>query len=194
MANIWGEKVGLRPFDDDLTAEEIARIYHWSCDEEVLRWSGGVPTDLTLEEFSARLRGERGYQPVNRRAYLIVTRERELIGRIGCFAIDWQKQTAELGIVIGESSAWGKGYGRDAINTLLRHIFETTALKHFNLFTFPENLRAQRSFAACGFRVVGCARRFSPDIGEFDGIEMEITRQEFRARQSYPIPISQDAQ
>ena len=193
MTIIWGERVYLRPFEDDLTDEEIARVYHWSSDEQVLRWSGGAPTDLTLEEFSSRLRGERGYRPVNRRAFLIVTRECKLIGRVGCFAIDWQKQTAEMGIVIGESSAWGKGRGRDAINTLLGHIFATTTLKHINLFTFPENLRAQRCFAACGFRVVGSARRFSPDIGEFDGIEMEITRHEFRARQSYPIPISQDA-
>jgi RimJ/RimL family protein N-acetyltransferase len=53
-------------------------------------------------------------------------------------------------------------------------------------------VRAQRCFAACGFRDIGNARRFSPDIGEFDGIEMEITRREFRARQSYPIPLSQE--
>ena len=193
MTMIWGEKIGLRPFEDALTDAEIARVYHWSGDESVLRWSGGVPTDLTLEEFGSRLRSERGYRPVNRRAFLIITREGELIGRVGCFAIDWQKRTAELGIVIGESTAWGKGYGRDAVNTLLLHMFETTTLQHINLFTFPENLRAQRCFAACGFRSVGSARRFSPDIGEFDGIEMEITRFEFRARQSYPIPLPQDA-
>jgi RimJ/RimL family protein N-acetyltransferase len=193
MTMLWGTEVYLRPFEDDLTDEEIARVYHWSSDEQVLRWSGGTPTDLTLPEFSERLRGERGYRPVNRRAFLIVTRKGELIGRVGCFAIDWQKQTAEMGIVIGESSVWGKGHGRDAINTLLHHIFETTALQRINLFTFPENLRAQRCFAACGFRVVGSARRFSPDIGEFDGIEMEITRLEFRTRQSYPIPLPQDA-
>ena len=116
-----------------------------------------------------------------------------MIGRIGCFAIDWDKKEGELGIVIGESAWWGQGYGRDAVTTLLRYVFETTPLQRINLFTFPENVRAQRCFAVCGFRVVGNTRRFSPDIGEFDGIEMEITRREFQARQSYPIPLSQGA-
>jgi RimJ/RimL family protein N-acetyltransferase len=193
MDMIWGDKISLRPFEETLTDEEIARVYRWTSDENVLRWSGGAPTDLTFHEFRERLLGERGYAPANRRAFLIVTRDGDLIGRIGCFAIDWEKKEAELGIVIGENASWGQGYGRDAINTLLRHIFETTALERINLFTFPENLRAQRCFAACGFHTVGNARRFSPDIGEFDGIEMEITRREFRARQSYPIPISQEA-
>ena len=207
MTIIWGDKIGLRPFEDAMTDEEIARVYRWTSDENVLRWSGGVPTDLTFHEFRERLLGERGYTPANRRAFLIVTRPfdasstlstssaqgGELIGRIGCFAIDWDKKEAEMGIVIGESASWGQGYGRDAVATLLRYIFDTTALERINLFTFPENLRAQRCFAACGFHVVGNARRFSPDIGEFDGIEMEITRREFRARQSYPIPLSQEA-
>jgi RimJ/RimL family protein N-acetyltransferase len=190
MDIIWGALVGLRPFEDPLTDEEIARVHRWSSDEHILRWSGGTPTDLTLEEFRERLLSERGNVPSSRRAFFIVTRDGELIGRIGCFAIDWDKKEGELGIVIGESASWGQGYGRDAVTTLLQYIFETTALERINLFTFPENLRAQRCFAACGFRAVGNVRRFSPDIGEFDGIEMEITRREFQARQSYPMPFS----
>ena len=193
MAIIWSDKIGLRPFEDALTDEEIARVYRWSSDENILRWSGGAPTDLTLEEFSERLLGEHAYVPSNRRAFFIVTPSGELIGRIGCFAIDWAKKEGELGIVIGESAVWNQGYGRDAVTTLLRYLFSSTTLERVNLFTFPENLRAQRCFAACGFRAIAKARRFSPDIGEFDGIEMEITRREFLARQSYPIPLSQEA-
>ncbi len=179
MTILWGDKIGLRRFEDPLTEEEISRVHHWSSDENVLRWSGGTPTELTFEEFRERLLGDHGYTPANRRAFFIITPVGELIGRIGCFAIDWDKHEGELGIVIGESAAWDQGYGRDAITTCLRHLFGTTTLERINLFTFPENLRAQRCFAACGFRVIASARRFSPDLGEFDGVEMEITRHEF---------------
>ncbi len=175
----WGEKTGLRPFEDRLTDNEVARVYRWSSDAEVLRWSGGTPTELSLNEFKERLRNDRGFSPNNRRAYYIVTRSGELIGRIGCFAIDWDERKAEMGIVIGEHAYWAQGYGRDAVTTLLRHMFETTSLNSINLYTFPDNVRAQRCFAACGFRVLGRARRFSPDLGEFDGVEMAITREEF---------------
>jgi RimJ/RimL family protein N-acetyltransferase len=182
MAIIWGDKIGLRPFEDPLTDQEIERVYRWSSDADVLRWSGGTPTDLTLAEFRERLRSDHTITPTNRRSFFVVTRSGELIGRIGCFAIDWALRHGELGIVIGERDYWGKEYGRDAVVTLLRHLFSTTLLETINLFTFPENLRAQRSFAASGFRTLGKARRFSPDLGEYDGLEMEITRREFLQR------------
>ena len=92
MTIIWGNAIGLRPFEDNLTDDEIARVYQWSRDENVLRWSGGTPTDLTFNEFRERLLNDRGHMPSNRRAFFIITRDSEIIGRIGCFAIDWKKK------------------------------------------------------------------------------------------------------
>ena len=123
MNIIWGDRIGLRRFEEYLTDAQIARVYRWSCDPELLRWSGGTPTELTLDEFGDRMRRDRSYATSNRLAFLIVTRAGELIGRVGCFAIDWEHNEAELGIVIGETAYWGRGHGRDAILTMLRHLF-----------------------------------------------------------------------
>jgi RimJ/RimL family protein N-acetyltransferase len=184
MATIWGNLVGLRPFEEPISDGEAVRVYRWSRDEELLRLSGGEPTDLTLEEFREQLRGDHQDLFDHRRMFFILTRpfdsvQGELIGRIGCFAIDWTRRDGELGIVIGEPSFWSRGYGRAAVTLLLRHLFETTLLDRIYLFTYPENMRAQRCFAACGFRSLGITRRFSVERGEHDGVEMEITRQEF---------------
>ncbi len=179
MIVAWGEKIGLRPFTESLTDSEVRRIYQWSRDGNILSLSGGTPTELTLGEFRDQLQRDRTRDASKRRVYFVVTHEGELIGRAGCFAIDDQDQQGELGIVIGESAYWDKGYGRDAVITLLSHLFATTSLEKINLFTFANNIRAQRCFAACGFREVGRAPRFSPEVGEFDGIEMEITRSDF---------------
>ncbi len=176
---LWGARTGLKPFAEPLTDTQAARVYKWSRDPELLRWSSGTPTDLSFEEFHARLREESHNDSKQRYVFYIVTRPDELIGRIGVFAIDWTRRDGELGIVIGESEQWGRGYGRDAITTLLHHLFATTPLERVYLFTYPENTRAQRCFAACGFRHIGTALRFSPDLGEYVGVEMEITRHEF---------------
>jgi len=185
MTLIAGDTILLRPFEDPITDDEAARVWRWSRDENLLRWAGGTPTELTLTEFREHLRGERFHAPPNRRAFFILTRDGDLIGRIGIFAIDWLNRDGELGIVIGDSANWGKQFGRDAIKTLVRHIFNSTSLDRIYLFTFTDNMRAQRCFAACGFRALGSARRFSPDVGEYDGIEMEMTRQDFR-EQRFP--------
>jgi RimJ/RimL family protein N-acetyltransferase len=184
MAILWDERVGLRPFDEPLSAEEIARLYRWSRDEQLLRWSGGVPTDLSLAEFSERLRQDQRAVQEHRRVFFILTRERQLIGRIGIFAIDWTRGEGELGIVIGETSEWGKGYGRAAIRLLLHYAFGTLRLERMYLFTYPENTRAQRCFAACGFRSRGTAQRFSIERGEHIAIEMEITRRDFQSQRA----------
>ncbi len=170
----------MRRFEERISDAEMARLYAWSRDHELLRWSGGTPTNLTLAEFREHVRGERLYGPSNRRMYLVFAREdMELIGRLGVFAIDWNRRDAEMGIVIGERAYQDRGYGRDAVRTLLRHLFTTSSLERIYLYTFADNLRAQRAFAAIGFRVTEQGPRFTPDVGEFDGVKMEITRAEF---------------
>jgi RimJ/RimL family protein N-acetyltransferase len=177
---IWGEKTGLRRFEDRMTDAEIARLYRWSQDEEVLRWSGGSPTDLSEIEFREHVRGERLYGPTNRRAFLIFARENlQLIGRLGIFGIDWDKRQGELGIVIGEKDYWSRGYGRDAVRTFVRHMFTSSSINRIYLYTFVDNRRAQKSFAAAGFRAVERGRRYTPEVGEFEGMQMEVTRADF---------------
>ena len=180
MAIIYGEKIFLRRFEDRMSDAEIARLYEWSRYQELLNQSGGTRTELTESEFREHVRGERLYGPSNRRMYLLFARDTlELIGRIGIFGIDWDRRDAEMGIVIGARNFQNRGYGRDAIRTLLHHLFTTSSLNTIYLYTFAENLRAQRAFTAVGFRVTEKGPRFTPDVGEFIGVRMEITRQEF---------------
>lgn len=181
---IWGEKIGLRRFEERLSEAEQRRVYEWSRDIELLRWSGGSRLDLTFADFQDHLDGEQRWGPSNRRAFFIIRRDnQELIGRLGLFSIDWDKRQGELGIIIGEKKNWGQGYGRDAIQTFLNYIFRTSSIERIYLFTFPDNERAQRAFAASGFRPIRVAQRYVSGIGEFDGLEMEITRREYLERE-----------
>jgi len=184
MAIVYGEKTFLRRFEDRMSDAEISRLYEWSRDRDLLRQSGGTPTELTENEFREHVRGERLYGPTNRRMFLMFARDSlELIGRIGIFAIDWNRRDAEMGVVIGARTFQNRGYGRDAVRTLLRHLFTTSSLNSIYLYTFAENTRARRAFTAAGFRTTEQGPRYTPDVGEFDGVRMEITRQEFLAQE-----------
>lgn len=184
MAIIYGEKIFLRRFEDRMSDAEIARLYAWSRDEDLLRQSGGMKTELSEQEFREHVRGERLYGPTNRRMFLLFARETmQLIGRIGIFAIDWNRRDAEMGVVIGEREFQNRGYGRDATRALLHHLFTTSSLNEIYLYTFAENVRAQRAFAAVGFRITAQGPRFTPEVGEFDGVKMQITRAEFLERE-----------
>lgn len=184
MALIYGAKTCLRRFEDRMSDAELARLYEWSRDAELLRLSGGMVYENSFDEFREHVRGERMFGPSNRRMFLIFARDNlELIGRLGIFAIDWNQRQAELGIVIGARVYQARGYGRDAVYTLLHHLFTSSSLNMIYLYTFVDNVRAQRAFAAVGFRETERALRFTSEAGEFDSVRMEITRGEFLAHE-----------
>ena len=53
--------------------------------------------------------------------------------------------------MIGNRDYWSRGYGTDAILTLLRAIFEEAVLQRVYLHTLAYNERAQKSFRKAGF-------------------------------------------
>ena len=70
------------------------------------------------------------------------------------YDINFTARTTELGILIGDRDYWSHGYGTDAVNTMLHHIFTETSLDKVYLHTLDWNRRAQRSFEKSGFQSV----------------------------------------
>lgn len=181
---VRGERVVLRPYEVGFTKEELYRMYQWSRDESVLRWSGGSVLLMPFEDFKKAFQRELRRQDKHSRSFGLLTDTGEFIGRLGYYNIDYRRREAELGIAIGEKDYWGRGYGTDAVKTLLTHIFEATDLECVYLYTYAENVRAQHSFEKCGFRKIGKNRKFSLDRGSHDEIRMEINRDEWAAQRA----------
>jgi len=93
-----------------------------------------------------------------------------------------------VGIGIGEREYWGKGYGSDAMNLILRFAFETLNLKRVSLTVFEYNERAVHSYEKCGFRPEGRLRQWMQRAGQrYDLIFMGILREEWEVLQR-PAP------
>ncbi|MEJ2032863.1 MAG: GNAT family protein [Deltaproteobacteria bacterium] len=61
------------------------------------------------------------------------------------------KEGAEIVIVIGERSQWGKGYGSRAIRQGIRHAFFTWPKEKVVAKIHRENDRSQKAFKRVGF-------------------------------------------
>src|SRR4051812_50108809 len=58
------------------------------------------------------------------KTFAIVVREgQRVIGSISLMSIDNRGNGSELGIAIGDKSAWGQGYGREAVRVLCDYGF-----------------------------------------------------------------------
>jgi RimJ/RimL family protein N-acetyltransferase len=168
--------VTLRPYRAGFSDTELMTLYRWACDSELLSLTSGVPLDMTFKRFrSLFLTQLPKYNSKREQLFAILDRRERLIGRVGLFGIDPIGGTTELGILIGDPNDWGKGFGRAAAASAVDFAFDELGLRAVILHTYPDNIRAQRAFAAIGFRITREIRRFSLDRGTHDEIEMRIT-------------------
>ncbi len=168
-----GERLRLRPYRTGFQDDELRALYRWSRDEELLSLSGGRPVEMPYprfrELFLMQLPRHNGPRE---QLFLVLDENGAAIGRGGLFRIDAVAATAELGIVIGERDRWGRGYGREAVALLRDYGVEELGLAKVCLYTYPDNVRAQRAFEAAGFVSVRQLKRFSFEHGSHWELEM----------------------
>lgn len=174
---IYGERVRLRAIE----REDVPRFLRWFNDPEVRQY-------LTMYRPLSRAEEERWVESrASRREDIVLAIEVRAgdqwvhIGNVGLHRIDWKNRTATLGIVIGEREFWGKGYGTEAVRTMLRYAFGELGLNRVELETYSFNPRAIRCYEKAGFRREGIRRQALYRNGKFhDVILMGILRDEFK--------------
>ncbi len=141
---IRGNKTALRP----IHSKDIAHIEKWDNDPEIARLVG-------KKFINSRRQREYTYPDAGRSTNLafgvLDLHSGRLIGDLELQHICWRSGSAELRVCIGERGYWGKGYGQDAIQAFLRHIFEQTSLKYIYLRVYTSNKRAISCYKKCGF-------------------------------------------
>ena len=142
---VTGDRVYLSHFEKS-DAPAMAR---WLSDLETtthLGANGQVFGIEDEEEWIDRVRRDR-YNP----NFSIVVREgQDLIGSVGLKGVDPKRGTAELGILIGEKHAWGKGYGPEAMRLLVDYAFTLLNLQSIHLKYWDFNPRARSAYLRAG--------------------------------------------
>jgi RimJ/RimL family protein N-acetyltransferase len=114
--------------------------------------------------------------------FAIETKDGQHIGHCGLHGGSAENRRAELGIMIGEKEYWGRGFGTDAMLTLLRFAFEQMNLNKVSLGVFEFNERGLGMYKKCGFVEEG---RFREDLFQdgryWDLVRMSILRREYEA-------------
>lgn len=78
----------------------------------------------------------------------------------------WSHGVAWLGIGIGDREQWGKGYGREAMQLVLRYGFNELNLHRIQLTVFEYNERAIALYEKLGFQREGVYREFMQRDGK----------------------------
>jgi len=114
---------------------------------------------LSLKEYTRYFRDELEYPSPWSVRLAVETLDGQHIGNVMYYDVDERKRQAELGIMIGLREYWDRGYGTDAVDTVLRHIFTETGIERVYLHTLEWNDRAQTAFKKTGFAAVRTVAR-----------------------------------
>jgi RimJ/RimL family protein N-acetyltransferase len=142
---LHGEKVTLRAME----GEDQAIL--WTYDNDLgiaLLW--GQPAPISMAATKARF--DKSLEETEPHYWFAIETDSKVIGVCDLMDFDQTARTCTLGIAIGERAFWGRGYGRDAVSTLVDYGFRHLNLHRIWLGVLASNERAIRSYRACGFR------------------------------------------
>jgi len=173
--------VGRTVYLTSLDPEDAETVREWINDPEVREWmlAGHVPISKAKErEFFEQAH-------VTTDAYHFEIRrldDRRLIGICGLQRVDMLHRHAEFGIFIGDIGSQGKGFGADAIRTLIGFAFGTLGLHTVQISYLEGNERAAKLYPKLGFKDAGRLREYYYIRGEFrDAVLLDMTREEYDA-------------
>ena len=148
---ISGSKVRLR--GKKLT--DVRNDYRWQSDPELSRLDGAPPLTVSFPVYILDYTDSIHRPGPNRYPMAIETLDGKHIGNFTCYDIDDDRGETQLGIMIGEKDYMDKGYGTDAVRTVVNHVFSNADLNRIYLKTLDWNYRAQKCFQNCGFTMCG---------------------------------------
>ena len=114
------------------------RYVGWLNDPVVTRYSEQRHRTHTLESCRAY---RQSFQDTPHHFWAIVATDTEL-GHIGNLnaCVDTHNSVADIGILIGERGAWGRGYGSEAWTTVCRHLLCEQGLRKITAGTLSVNI------------------------------------------------------
>lgn len=150
---LHGEQVTLRPLRDDDFEDWYAGVADVGLSLLASDRSTPVTIDMARERWSNMLHAS----PEVRVCFAIDVAD-TYVGLVTINDINRHSQHAMLSIGLRDRSLLGKGYGRDALRTVLRWAFRVHHLHRIELATWATNERAIRAYRAAGFEEEGRLR------------------------------------
>ena len=174
---LQGERVVLRPIE----AQDIEGPYlDWLNDYEVTRFleTGSMPaTRATLQRYLDTVAATPGTAML-----AIVEKATGVhVGNVKLAGIHPLHRRADLGIMLGDRSRWGRGYAREAVALMLAYGFDRLNLNKIYLGVDVDNAAAVKVYEDLGFKIEGTQRQHLFRDGAYrDRHLMGILRDEFR--------------
>jgi diamine N-acetyltransferase len=171
-----GEKIILRAEERD----DLKKLHELQRNVELVMLADGYWQPSSLAHFEKSFEK---HLDDHEESWFVIEADGTVIGGCGLHHSHRRDSATQFGIGIYDPDYLGKGYGRDAIETLLRWAFRVQNWRRVWLTTLATNERAIRCYHALGFVEEGRLREQAFFDGRYvDEIQMGMLRSEWEAR------------
>lgn len=155
----------------ELREEEEQKVIEWLNDAEVCKYNSHFV-------FPAK-----PLQPDGKTLRFGLGVDHKLVGVVSLQKIDWVNRSAELAILIGDTTCHGKGVGKHAALSVCRHGFNALNLHRIYCGTHQDNIGMQKVAEAVGMTFEGKSRQAMYKNGQYADVwHYGILKAEFEAR------------
>lgn len=182
MPHLFGPRIRLRATE----TSDIDLFLEWINDPEVTENLSIISPMSTVEEENW-LENMRKLPPAEQIMVIDIKDPKEpgkwlAIGNCQFFKIDWRNRSVEIGIMIGDKSYWGKGYGTETLSVMLEHGFNVLNLHRIWLQVYSKNTRGIRAYEKVGFIHEGKFREGHFQNGQYYDVHlMSVLKNEWIA-------------
>jgi diamine N-acetyltransferase len=174
---LCGKRVYLRPFEK----KDLPYLYQWGNDPEIRSLTAEVTpmTPSGLEKFWEKVSNE-----ADRVWFTVCLKDGDRpIGEVGLLRMFPAWRSTDLSIILGDKSAWGQGYGTEAIHLLLDYAFGFLNFHRVALGVVSFNEKALDFYEKVGFTREGIQRDgYFYNHRYYDFIMMSILEDDYRAK------------
>ena len=171
-----------------LTQDDLPTVAEWHQNAEFLRLLDALPAYPKTETSLAQWLDDTDKATDT---FLFAIRSLDSDTPIGYVELDgilWIHRVSGVSIAIGEAQHWGKGYGSEAMQLVLRFAFDELNLHRVQLTVFSYNERAIALYEKLGFQREGVYREhLQRDGRRYDMYLYGLLRSEWENRNVTPL-------
>ncbi len=151
---------------------DLPYFVKWWEDEELIKTTSGInekDENILRGYFFCMLESKKD-------SHYVIQYNSKVVGNISI--THKNRSTFEVHIVVGEKEYWGKGIGTVSIKKILKIAFLSLDYTTAYIEVRPENQRAIRLYAFCGFRKIGLKKypknKYQPVV-----LKMKLDKKDF---------------
>ncbi len=132
-------------------AEDLVNDYGWRRDPELARYEGQTPLAISFDDYVARTELELAFHSDSYESFSVDDGDGTHVGSIMFYNASTGREAAEIGMILGDPAARGRGAGAALMVAFLRYLWSAYPFRVLLLHTLEWNERALRSFRRAGF-------------------------------------------